>query len=96
MQVERDDAILERKFLQLVMPLRGLSPKPVNENKSLLGVVGRDVNCRKPYQRSSPVDQQICRNAHFMPIKIQVNIHARSLHETELNVNFGTYCGVAN
>src|SRR5687767_5908648 len=88
-QVQCDDAVLKRKFLQLVMPLRGLSAKPVNKNKSPLGMIGRDVNCRKPHRRSSPVDQRICRNAHFVAIQVEIDVHDEgSLHEAETNVNF--------
>ena len=60
-QIQRDDSIIKRELLQLVMPLFCLSPKPVNENKCPLGMLGRDVNCRKPDQRS-------CRNAHVVTI----------------------------
>ena len=62
------------------MPLFRLSPKAVDENKCPLGVIGRDVNRRKPYQR-------ICRNAHFMPVKIEIDVHEESLHEADRDVN---------
>jgi hypothetical protein len=53
----------------------------VDENKGPLGMIGRDVNRREPYQR-------ICRNAHFMTIKVEVYIHEKSLYETGEDVNF--------
>ena len=49
-QVQGDDAVFQRKLLQLVMPLFSLSPKPVDKNKRPLGMIGRDVNRRKPQQ----------------------------------------------
>src|SRR5581483_2647055 len=51
-QVEGNDAVLHRKFLKLIMPLRGLSAEAVQENKSPLGMIRRDVNRRKPHQRT--------------------------------------------
>ena len=64
------------------MPLFSLPAKPVNKNKRPLGVIRRDVNRRKAYQR-------ICRNADFVAIKIQVNVHEESLHEAGMDVNLG-------
>jgi hypothetical protein len=61
------------------------SIKPVDKNKRPLGMVRRDVDRREPNQRStpqsgsvdqqsSPVDQRICGDAHFMTIKIEVDV----------------------
>ena len=69
-QVDGDDAILHGKLLQLVMPLLRLAPEAVDEDKRPLGMIRRDVDRRKP-------DQRICRHAHFMPIKIEVDVHSR-------------------
>lgn len=63
------------------MPLFGLSPKAMDKNKCPLGMIGRNVNRRKPHQR-------ICRNANFMPIKIEVDVHEGSLQEETYVVNF--------
>ncbi len=38
--VQCNDAILQRKFKQLILPLHGLSPKAVDKNKSPLGALG--------------------------------------------------------
>jgi len=46
-----------------------------------LRVIGPDVNRGKP-------DKRICRNTHFMTIKVEIDIHEESLHETGSNVNF--------
>jgi hypothetical protein len=35
------------------------------------------------------VDQRICGNAHFMTIKVEVDVHGGSLHERSTDVNFG-------
>jgi hypothetical protein len=64
-----------------------LFPKAMNKNKRPLGLLGRNINRRKPHQRSSPVDQRIGRNAHFMTIQVKVNIHAGSVHEAGRDVN---------
>ena len=33
------------------------------------------------------MDQRICRNAHFVTIKVKVDVHVRSLHEASMDVN---------
>ena len=63
------------------MPLRGLPPKPMDENKRPLGVIRLDVNRRKPHQR-------VCGNTHFVAVEIEVDVHAGSLHEAGMDVNF--------
>ena len=80
-QIERDDAVRQREFLKLVYPLSGVSAKTMDEHQRPLRTIGRDVDCRESYQR-------ICGNTHFVPVKIQVNIHKRSLNELTLLVNF--------
>ncbi len=79
--IQSDDAVLDGEFLQLIFPLARLSPKPMNENKRPLGMVRRNINRRKPYQR-------ICRNAHFVAVEVKVNVHAGSLHDVGSDVNF--------
>ena len=81
-QVQRDDAIVYGKLLQLVAPLTRLPPEPVDENKCPLGMIGRNINRRKPHQR-------IRRNADFMTIEVEVNVHAGSLHDEAMDVNLG-------
>ena len=49
----------------------------------------QNINRRKPHKRSSPVEQRIRRNAHFMTIKVKVNIHTGSVHEAGVDVNLG-------
>jgi hypothetical protein len=44
-------------------------------------MVRRDVDRREPHQRT-------CGNAHFVTIKIEVDVHERSLHERCMDVNF--------
>ena len=67
-QIQSNDSIIKSELLQLILPLLGVSAKSMHKNKRPLGVLGRDVDCRKPYQR-------ICRNADFMTIEIEVNVH---------------------
>lgn len=80
-QIEGDDAVLQGKFLQLVLPLFGLPPKPMDEHDRPLRMVGRDIDRRKP-------DQRIRGNTDFMTIQIEVDVHEESLHEACVNVNF--------
>ena len=87
-QIYGDDAVLHGKLLQLVMPLFRLPPEAVDKNKGPLGMIRRDVDRRKSHQR-------ICRNAHFMTIKIEVDVHGGSLHERGRDVNFGKHGGDA-
>jgi hypothetical protein len=58
----------------------------VDENKRPLGMIGRNINRRQPHKRSSPVDQRIRRNARFVTIEAEVNVHAKSLHEAGMHV----------
>jgi len=59
----------------------GLSPKAMDENKCPLGMLGQDINCRKPHQRMG-------RHADFMMVKIEVDVHEEGLHEWTTVVNF--------
>src|SRR6266508_6436676 len=89
-QIQRDDAVLQRELLQLIIPLFGLSPKAMDKNKRPLGMLGRNINRRKPHKRSGAsgaMDQRICRNAHFMPIQVEIDVHEESLHEAVRDVN---------
>jgi hypothetical protein len=79
--IERNDAVLHRKLLQLILPLCSLSPKAVQENKCPLGVIGRNIERRKSHLR-------ICGNAKLMTVKVEVYVHAGSLHEAGMAVNF--------
>jgi hypothetical protein len=63
------------------MPLLGLPAKPMNKNNGPLGMIGRDIDRRKPHQR-------VGRNAHLMTIQVKVDVHAGSLHEARRDVNF--------
>jgi hypothetical protein len=56
----------------------------VDENERPLGMIGRNIDRRKPHQRMG-------RNAHFMTIKVEVNIHEGSLHEAGRAVNLEKY-----
>jgi hypothetical protein len=53
----------------------------MQEDKGPLGPVWRDIYRREAHQR-------IRGNTHFMPVKIEVNIHVESVQELILNVNF--------
>src|SRR5215216_5723194 len=79
-QVQGDYAVLKRKRLQLIMPLLCLSPKAMDKNKSPLGMIGRYVDRRKSNQR-------ICGNTKLMTVKVEVDVHAKSLHEGGTAVN---------
>jgi hypothetical protein len=70
------------------MPLCSFSAETMDEYQSPLGMIGRNVNRRKPHKR-------VCRNTHFMTIKVQIDVHEKSLHELELDVNFGKRGGDA-
>jgi len=39
-QVQRDDAVFDGELLHLVLPLLGLSPKPMDEYNRPLGMIG--------------------------------------------------------
>ncbi len=80
-QVQCNDPVFHQELLHLVVPLFRLTPKPVNEDERPLGVIRRHINCRKPHQR-------IRRNAHFVTVEVEVNVHAGSLHEAGKDVNF--------
>jgi len=49
-------------------------------NKRPLGMIRRNIDRRKPNQR-------ICRNTHFVTVKVKVYVHAGSLHEAGRDVN---------
>ena len=80
-QIQSDNPILHGKFLHLIMPLRGLPTKAVNENKSPLGMIRRNIDRRKPHQR-------ICGNTYFMPVEVEVYVHVGSLQGYQKIVNF--------
>ena len=42
-QVERNDAVLEEKILQLILPLLCLTPKTMDKDESPPRTLGRDV-----------------------------------------------------
>jgi len=54
----------------------------MNKNKCPLVMVRRNVDRRKPHQRS-------CRNANLMAVQVKVYVHAGSLHEAGMSVNLG-------
>ena len=79
--VQCDDAILQGEFMQLILPLHGLSPKAVNENKSPLGALGGNINSRETHKR-------IGRDSYFVTVKVEVYVHVGSLQELCGIVNF--------
>ena len=52
----------------------------MDEHKGPLGMLGRDVDRRKT--------NQPCGLADFMTLQVEIDVHAKSLHETERVVNF--------
>ncbi len=78
--IQGNDAVIEGEILQLVMPLLGLSPKAVQENKRPPGLIGRNIDRRKPYQR-------IGRNTDLLAVEVEVYLHIGSLHEGRMAVN---------
>jgi hypothetical protein len=47
-QVQGNDSIFERELLQLVSPLHGLSPKPMDEDQDSPGMLRCEIHGGKP------------------------------------------------